>query len=644
MRRLGGRLYTELTHHRILGWQAQATRRRYTKIQRTRFKGAAKRMQRLRIIVRFGKERKYAKYLRTNIQPTALWGSAIGGIAPGPLCKMQHQHARIATRLNAKSHPPDGLRALAKSDYDPGHQHHRAMMRLWHSVLSAKVVGTEIWSTAVIGASDELRRCTSPWGGGCPVRSFLTTLTRLGIALESEDTITYAGHRYSAHSYGIKEYVGLGHHASLGWSDHLAGRRNRAWQGINDAAAKAEPQQKYYIVQAAAQGIWSSTDYDSHELCALCGLEPATQHHRLLRCPRWAKLRLDGHAPQAYNYLRQRHSAEEVVHFNCTKIPLPEVEEPPLLEKYRPLQNEIGYVDGSAFYPQKPECRRASFAWATVAQRETLALARLLEETSGDITIYSGCLGVINIWKRGRPYLDTGQVRYASLWKRIWEAALDRNVELLKVAAHQKEPNKSDPAWAVWAGNDLVDRLSKETLRQEEINPNYKRAYLEGCAMKALLNLHGSIMTAMAQSEEWDYPWWANHKNNEPERHGLRHWQPPDWLLQWANQIDNIDRGNAPAAVSQQPTSGTARGRQRLGMWGICKQGIAIAAARMWSHTSSGNSTGGPALSRLRRGLHPQTRTGHIEGMRQVSIEEAYAILRTTITQGRGGPRPDFQL
>eukprot|EP00971_Amphidinium_carterae_P213120 4229909-Amphidinium_carterae.1 len=49
-------------------------------------------------------------------------------------------------------------------------------------------------------------------------------------------------------------------------------------------------------------------------------------------------------------------------------------------------------------------------------------------------------------------------------------------------------------------------------------------------------------------------------------------------------------------------------------------------------------------LSRLRRGLHPQAKKGHIEGMRQVSIPEAYNILRPAITQDRGGSRPDYQL
>eukprot|EP00971_Amphidinium_carterae_P047067 926809-Amphidinium_carterae.1 len=83
MPKLGEKLYTEQTHHRILGWQAQATKRRYTKLQRGRIRNATRvtrRMCRLRAIMRQGKERRYAKYLKRNVQPTALWGSAIGGL------------------------------------------------------------------------------------------------------------------------------------------------------------------------------------------------------------------------------------------------------------------------------------------------------------------------------------------------------------------------------------------------------------------------------------------------------------------------------------------------------------------------------------------------------------------------------------
>eukprot|EP00971_Amphidinium_carterae_P035758 703708-Amphidinium_carterae.2 len=49
-------------------------------------------------------------------------------------------------------------------------------------------------------------------------------------------------------------------------------------------------------------------------------------------------------------------------------------------------------------------------------------------------------------------------------------------------------------------------------------------------------------------------------------------------------------------------------------------------------------------LSRLRRGLHPQATRGHIEGMRQVSVDEAYAILRAAILQDHPSTRPDIQL
>eukprot|EP00971_Amphidinium_carterae_P122450 2424485-Amphidinium_carterae.1 len=204
------------------------------------------------------------------------------------------------------------------------------MLRLWHAVLSGLIVSPHIWQLALIGAADELRRCTSPWGGGCPVRSFLVTLTRLGLALEDSAALKLGHDTYPAAVFGVKEYVRLGLHASMTWSDRLAGRPNRAWQGLVDAAKKADTQPGYYVTQAAAQGIWSSADFDTEVLCALCHLEPATQTHRLMRCSRWADHRLACHAPQAYNYLRQRHTPEEITYFRCTRVRLSSPGEPQL--------------------------------------------------------------------------------------------------------------------------------------------------------------------------------------------------------------------------------------------------------------------------------------------------------------------------
>eukprot|EP00971_Amphidinium_carterae_P143459 2842422-Amphidinium_carterae.1 len=198
-----------------------------------------------------------------------------------------------------------------------------------------------------------------------------------------------------------------------------------------------------------------------------------------------------------------------------------------------------------------------------VAQGETLALARILEETRCDLTIYSDCLGVVNIWNRGPAYLLTGKVRYQSLWRRIWDAAEGRVISVLKVAAHQQEPPKDDPRWIHWAGNDFVDRLSKAVLRGDEINPLFRRAYLESRTQKALITLHAQIMTDMAKDDLWDYPWWDTHKHVEQERTGRRHWEPPTWLLTWANKVDMIDHGfiqDAPTVLRHNP-SGRARQR-----------------------------------------------------------------------------------
>eukprot|EP00971_Amphidinium_carterae_P348735 6490649-Amphidinium_carterae.1 len=693
MPRLGNKLYTDLTHHRILGWQAQATRRRHTKIQRGRIQGATRRAVRLRAILRHGKGRKYAKYLRTNIQPTALWGGAVGGLAPGVLRKLRHQHARIAVHMNHRCHPPDGLRAAGKVEYDPAHQHHASMLRLWHSVLSGDIVATPVWGMAVVGAADELRRCTSPWGGGCPVRALLVTFTRLGLELASLDTIHYQGADFPAQCFGAKEYARLGYYASKHWSDCNAGHPRRAWQGIHEAIRNTDEQMKYYMVQAAANGVWHSDQYDTEELCALCGLEPATQQHRLTRCPRWASLRHEAHFAQAFAYLRHRHSEEDICSFNCTQVCLPMVPEPPLQGPFALDPPVIGFVDGSAYHPNMPELRRASFAWAilqdgkvrvsqagrvppeyfeqTVAQAETLALARLLEETTQDLLIYSDCLGVIRIWDRGSTYFRSGKVRYASIWRRIWRAAEGRHISLRKVAAHQKEPPRSHPTWTQWAGNDVVDRLSKAVLRAEEENPVYRRAYYECKTLKALLGLHAKIMTQMASAQEWDYPWWELHQNHEHAPLGTRHWIPPQWLLRFANTIATFDAAEpAPRPFQMVALAPISRRRRQVAkhlvihpthhMWIaydvddspvlFCRQCGAYSSKASRLLPKDCGATRVPAniqtpqLSRLRRGLHPQATKGHLEGLRSVTIEEAYDILRTTLVQGRGGARPDFQL
>eukprot|EP00971_Amphidinium_carterae_P115739 2292358-Amphidinium_carterae.1 len=50
-----------------------------------------------------------------------------------------------------------------------------------------------------------------------------------------------------------------------------------------------------------------------------------------------------------------------------------------------------------------------------------------------------------------------------------------------------------------------------------------------------------------------------------------------------------------------------------------------------------------PLITQLCSGLCHQAYKRHIEGMQQVSEEDKYAILRSLITQGRGGPRNDCQ-
>eukprot|EP00971_Amphidinium_carterae_P349529 6491060-Amphidinium_carterae.5 len=188
---------------------------------------------------------------------------------------------------------------------------------------------------------------------------------------------------------------------------------------------------------------------------------------------------------------------------------------------------------------------------------------RILEETTQDLIIYSDCLGVIRVWERGRAYLDAGAVRYASLWRRIWRAAEGRNIELRKVAAHQKEPPRSHPTWTQWAGNDEVDRLFKAVLRAEEGNPAYRRACLECKTLKALLGFHAKIMAQMARSQEWDYPWWEQHQNDEVGLLGTRHWVPPQWLTQFANTVATFDFDTAAELPTQHAAVAPISGRRR---------------------------------------------------------------------------------
>eukprot|EP00971_Amphidinium_carterae_P255354 5069431-Amphidinium_carterae.2 len=67
----------------------------------------------------------------------------------------------------------------------------------------------------------------------------------------------------------------------------------------------------------------------------------------------------------------------------------------------------------------------------------------------------------------------------------------------------------------------------------------------------------------MAKDGLWDYPWWANYMQKDKERYGQRHWEPPEWLLTWANEVDTLTicRDEKITAHTQSVPPGRARQR-----------------------------------------------------------------------------------
>eukprot|EP00971_Amphidinium_carterae_P254839 5058856-Amphidinium_carterae.1 len=192
-----------------------------------------------------------------------------------------------------------------------------------------------------------------------------------------------------------------------------------------------------------------------------------------------------------------------------------------------PQGQYVVYTDGSALWPQQKETRVAAWAWVAVNTQGTLVgwakglvPAWYLEASahSGELhAVYQAvqmipelsevrvdCEAVV----KGLHNPDSKRLR-ASKERRVWLAIrtllAGRQLNVVKVPAHQKQPDKNSPSWLDWKGNHEADLMWLGPTPAEVLRSSAWPSGLPGQAAQ------------MAQEDRQDYQWPEHWKKNKSD-------------------------------------------------------------------------------------------------------------------------------
>eukprot|EP00971_Amphidinium_carterae_P014387 284262-Amphidinium_carterae.1 len=198
------------------------------------------------------------------------------------------------------------------------------------------------------------------------------------------------------------------------------------------------------------------------------------------------------------------------------------------------------YTDGSALWPQQKEARLAAWAWVAVNDQGHLVgwAKGLVPKWYLDASAHSGELHAVYQAVRMLPGLtevrvdceavvkelrnpDSKRLR-ASKERRVWleiQSMLgERHLQVVKVPAHQKQPDRHSPSWIDWKGNNEADIMVESVFPQ---HPEVLEVARSNAHVGATLQ---RLATWIAwQADRQDYQWPEQWKKNRSDDRCLLH-------------------------------------------------------------------------------------------------------------------------
>eukprot|EP00971_Amphidinium_carterae_P254434 5051217-Amphidinium_carterae.1 len=309
---------------------------------------------------------------------------------------------------------------------------------------------------------------------------------------------------------------------------------------IRRALKRLDPLPAHCLVQHLAGGSWTAENIanrcpnqDRTTCCALCG-GPGTLRHRLWKCPAWTTEREQMVRRSDLQWLlKQSHQVQEYLDWVPTPLSLDDTicHAPPAEQQYKV------YTDGSALWPQQKEARLAAWAWVAVNDQGCLVgwAKGLVPTWYLDASAHSGELHAVYQAVRMLPGLQEVRVDCEAVVKglrnpdskrlkvskerRVWleiRALLgERHLNVVKVQAHQQQPDRHSPSWIDWKGNHEAELMVKSVFPQHPLVVEAARTNANtGAMVQRLAKWIAWQAARMAQEDRQDYQWPDHWKNS----------------------------------------------------------------------------------------------------------------------------------
>eukprot|EP00971_Amphidinium_carterae_P143081 2834981-Amphidinium_carterae.1 len=463
----------EAKYTKFLGVLRSGGKRRRTSVQGLRTTEMNRRLQKLKWLRRGGAKTTNVKNAaRASPVAAGLYGVAIQGVAPGqsPVGPVTGQMPQNGTQ-KLSSHP-------RTSEYRIG----AALVTQGHRFLKA----------------------TSPWASATgPASAILLLAMRLGFEITLQGDIKWGNEVIEVRKVGAQELKHFSRRLTEHWTLREAAKGAEILgdgaKECQEFAAQLPPFERSVIVN-----VWSGANWNMKKLfdkglveddrCCICGLR-GTQMHRLLECPAGDVLRHRLLGPLGRQALRKLAAESE----RCVEHMLPPAswfqQEPVPVGHRTKCERSLAatrhiFTDGAAVHPKSATLRMAAWAavfsvdndgWevmsgrvpTTAAYRQTafegelLGVVHAAMHSQGPVAIHCDNQAVVlGAQKVLAGHRRRGKERHPELWD-LLENANRPGLSVLKVKAHQKEPDMLDPSWYLWQGNSLADLEAGRALMLE---------------------------------------------------------------------------------------------------------------------------------------------------------------------------------